>query len=120
MNTCRRILILEDDCLQAMDLECALQDAGFTVIGPAPTSASALKLIDNVELDCAVLDYNLARGTSIDVAVRLLDEGVPFVFVTGQMGKLLANEAAPRAEIFQKPYLQSELIRFVERRIEGR
>lgn len=120
MSTHPRILILEDDCLQAMDLEIALQYAGYRVIGPAPTSESALELLDNVALDGAVLDYNLAEGTSLEVAVRLRDEGVPFVFVTGQMGKLLANEAAPRAEIFQKPYNQSELIRFVERRIEGR
>ena len=119
MNNRHSILIVEDDALQAMDLELALQEAGFTVIGPASTSASALALIDDGVLDGAVLDYNLAEGTSLDVAVRLRSEGVPFVYVTGQMGELLANEAAPRAEIFQKPYIQSELLRFIGRRIMG-
>lgn len=117
MNTGHHILIVEDDALQAMDLEFALRDAGFTVIGPTGTPSSALSMIDKKLPDCAILDYNLADETSADVAARLRSEGVPFVYVTGQKEWLSADKSAPQAEVYQKPYIQSQLIEFIVARI---
>ncbi|MGB3247230.1 MAG: response regulator [Sulfitobacter sp.] len=117
MITGHHILIVEDDALQAMDLKFALGDAGFTVIGPAKTPLSAFSMIDETPPDCAILDYNLAHETSVDVAIHLHSEGVPFVYVTGEIEKLLADKTAPKAEVFQKPYIQTELIKFIARRL---
>ncbi len=115
MNARPRILLVEDDRLQAMDLTKALQDATFDVAGVASATKSALSLIDTVAFDFAVLDYNLKGATSVDVAIRLRCDGVSFVYVTGAIADLLANKAAPQAEIFQKPYVQSQLIDFIRR-----
>ena len=113
MKAGHHILIVEDDALQAMDLEFALQEAGFTTIGPAATPSSALSILDKKLPDYAILDYNLGHETSADVAVRLRSEEVPFVYITGQKKQLGADKSAPRAEMFQKPYIQSQLIEFI-------
>lgn len=113
MHIRNRILIVEDDMLQAMDLEIALLDCGYDVIGIAATSESALLLIAEGSPDFAILDYNLAQRTSIPVAVKLRDAQIPFVFVTGQLEPLLSDPSAPTAKAFQKPYSQSELLRFI-------
>lgn len=120
MKVGHHILIVEDDVLQAMDLEFALQDAGFTTIGPAATPSSALSILDDKLPDYAILDYNLAHETSADVAVRLRSEEVPFVYITGQKEQLREDKSAPRAEVFQKPYIQSQLIEFITRCINQR
>lgn len=120
VDTGHHILIVEDDALQAMDLEFALKDAGFSIIGPAGTPSSALSMIEEKVPDSAILDYNLAHETSADVAVSLRSEGVPFVYVTGQKERLRTDKSAPRAEVFQKPYIQSQLIEFITRLINRR
>jgi len=108
-----RILIVEDDILQAMDLEIALQDSGYDVVGIAMTNTWAFLLIDEVSPDFAILDYHLAQSTSIPVAVKLRDQQIPFVYVTGQVENLLTDATAPTARTFQKPYIQSELLQFI-------
>ena len=41
----RRILIVEDEFLIALDLEDALGELGWEVVGPAATVADALRLV---------------------------------------------------------------------------
>ena len=120
MEVGHQILIVEDDSLQAMDLEFALQDAGFSTIGPTGTPSSALSILDEKRPDYAILDYNLGHETSADVAVRLRSEEVPFVYITGQKEQLREDKSAPKAEIFQKPYIQSQLIEFITHCINRR
>jgi hypothetical protein len=40
------VLVVEDDFLIALDLECLLQRHGFRVLGPAATVAAALRLLE--------------------------------------------------------------------------
>lgn len=77
------ILIVEDEFLLASDLAQALESAGYKVVGPAPSVDIALKTIDASQPDAAVLDIQLSDGKSFPVARRLLELGLPFVFLTG-------------------------------------
>ncbi|MDG4878777.1 response regulator [Mesorhizobium sp. WSM4935] len=78
-----RILVVEDSFLVALDLSDELTDAGCDVVGPAPSVKQALKQIDGIELDGAVLDVNLQGERSFPLAEHLAARDVPFVFLTG-------------------------------------
>jgi DNA-binding response OmpR family regulator len=53
-------------------------------IGPAGTTQSALKLIEQEPIDCAILDVKLIDGTSVPVAEALAARGIRFVVATGE------------------------------------
>lgn len=81
--TGKRILIVEDEPLVALELGQVLNDAGAVVIGPAASAAHALALIGTEPVDAALLDGNL-QGEMVDaIALALQSRGVPFLFVSG-------------------------------------
>jgi len=100
----RRVLVVEDEVLVAMDLQATLEDAGCVVVGPAGTIEDALKLADQ-DLDCAILDVNLGGRSIQPVARALADRGVPHVYITGYQdpfqttGLVLRKPATPTAII---------------------
>jgi DNA-binding response OmpR family regulator len=78
-----RILVVEDDFLIAFDTTCHLEQAGFTVIGPAASVSQALALLHAQSCDAAVLDVHLVgTETSEPIARELLARRTPFVTVT--------------------------------------
>ncbi|WP_137179318.1 HWE histidine kinase domain-containing protein [Roseomonas sp. AR75] len=80
----RRILVVEDEPLVAMDVEQTLRDLGAAVIGPAGTVAEALRLVEQAGMpDAAVLDVNLGGQAAFPVADLLVRRGVPVLFATG-------------------------------------
>src|SRR6516165_7818743 len=79
----KRVLVVEDDYLVAMDIVRALERAGAEVIGPAPAIEAALDVLEQTVPDGAILDINLGGEMAFPVADALLARGVPFVFATG-------------------------------------
>src|SRR4030095_10534159 len=79
----RRVLVVEDEALVSMLLADLLTEAGCVVIGPAGTAQSALSLIEQEPIDCAILDVKLIDGTSLPVAEALAARGIRFVLSTG-------------------------------------
>lgn len=97
----RRILVVEDEYMLAMDLERELQDAGAQVLGPVPSVAAALQLVESTEaLDGALLDVNLGGEEIYPVAEELLARGVPVVLTTGYDHRAIPERFAdvPRCE----------------------
>ena len=78
-----RVLIVEDEFFIALDIGQQLADAGFEVIGPAPSVAKALSLVSEKGCDVAVLDVNLGGETSEPVARKLQESDKPFVVLSG-------------------------------------
>lgn len=78
----KRVLVVEDEMLLALDLEEGLRDAGCEVVGPAGSLRSALRLAENSDIDAAILDVNLAGERVFPVALVLSERGIPFVFAT--------------------------------------
>lgn len=109
----KRILVLEDEPLIAMDLEDLLISKGFTVVGPFSTSAAALEGLDEVAPEAALLDIYLFNSTSFDVARELRRRGIRYAFMTG----LVAPDVVPAdlrgAPIILKPYNDKELFAFL-------
>lgn len=79
----RRALVVEDEPLLAMDVADQLTDEGFEVLGPATSVADALRLLDELGCDVAVLDIHLGHENSEPVALALKSRGTPFVVVSG-------------------------------------
>lgn len=80
----RWILIVEDDCITAMDLAETLSAAGARVIGPAGTIDSAFELLGRRQQpDIALLDIEVEGAFVFDVADELMKRDVPIIFTTG-------------------------------------
>ena len=79
----RRILVVEDDPLIAMELADLLAGRGAEPMGPAPTVRAALAALAESRPEAAVLDLNLRGERSTPVAAALREAGVPFVLATG-------------------------------------
>ena len=80
---CWRIVIVEDDYFIANDLATDFAKVGLQIVGPVPSLAKALRLIEEGQIDGAVLDINLDGDKVYEVADALMSRGVPIVFVTG-------------------------------------
>ena len=78
------ILVVEDEYLVAADLARQISLDGSTVVGPAPTAAAALELLQTTaNVGGAVLDVRLGAETAFPIAEELRRRDIPFVFFTG-------------------------------------
>jgi DNA-binding response OmpR family regulator len=78
----KRILILEDDPLLALDLEDFFTELGAKVIGPVSSVEQALQAV-STGVDGAVLDLNLRGVYSYPVIEALAKAGTPLVVCSG-------------------------------------
>jgi CheY-like chemotaxis protein len=105
----RRVLVVEDEAVEALMLEDLLAQLGCIVVGPAATAESALTLIEREAIDCAVLDIKLVDGQVFPVADTLAARGVPFVFATAYPADALGARYAGAPHI-EKVYDREELL----------
>jgi CheY-like chemotaxis protein len=98
-NRPRRVLVVEDEALIALDIEAALKSNGCEVLGPVGTLAEAARLAADTKLDVAVLDINLGNEKVFTVADTLAKRGVPFVFLTGYETDILPERHHHRPSI---------------------
>ena len=108
-----KVLIVEDEALVSMLLEDLLDDLGCKVAGTAASVAKAMEVVDGVELDCAVIDMNLAGESSRPVAEALTAKGVPFIIVSGY-GEGGVRQDYPSAVVVGKPFQMEDLRRALE------
>lgn len=76
------ILLVEDEVLEASDLERILKQAGYSVIGPAGSVAEALVQIMQQGIDAAVLNTKLGQEPTTPVLDVLAFANVPFLLVS--------------------------------------
>lgn len=79
----RRILIVEDESLVAMELQECLDELGLEVVSSISTLAGAKVAAEKKEFDVAILDINIAGESVYPVAEILRNRRKPFIFVTG-------------------------------------
>jgi CheY-like chemotaxis protein len=78
-----RILIIEDEALVAMVFVDMLEEIGCEIVAVASTLDEGLARAREARFDLAVLDFNLGGVTSLPIADMLLEDGRPFLIVTG-------------------------------------
>jgi DNA-binding NtrC family response regulator len=79
----RRVMVLEDDVLIAMDMEDFLLGEGCQVVGPISNVEAALETVETGELDGAVVDLNLRGELSVPVIEALKSRGLPVIVCSG-------------------------------------
>ena len=81
-----RILIVEDDSQLAMTLKYLVEDnPRYQVVAISDDLNSSLEAAAEHRPDLALVDLRLAHGTTgFSVAVRLADDDIPVLFVTGK------------------------------------
>lgn len=114
----KNVLLVEDEPIVAMLVEDMLAGLGAQVIGPAAHVDEAVELAQNAQFDVAVLDVKLGGDSSARVAEVLRTRAIPYVLATGFDSPPLGSgdRAAP---LLQKPYLQEDLERALERALDG-
>ena len=110
----KTILIVEDDPFIAMDLQDTFEEAGYTVLGPVAAVDPGLKIIREWKPDIAMLDYNLGRETSIPLAQKLDEIAIPYVFLSGQVDRVITANSATEQKVIMKPFNSERLIACVD------
>ncbi|HEX7007548.1 MAG TPA: PAS domain S-box protein [Alphaproteobacteria bacterium] len=114
----KRILVIEDEPLIAMEIESYLTGAGCHVIGPAGTIKRATQLIADTACDAALIDANL-RGHPVDeLAAALTRRNIPFVFATGY-GRDALPGAFRDAPMLAKPFTERQALAALRELIGG-
>lgn len=105
----KRVLIVEDEPLIAVDLETAVLDAGGVIIARAATLEQALALAENDTFDGAILDLHLGADSSLEVLNTLQRRSIACVVHTGQSVPEFV-QSHPEVVVFDKPSLPELVI----------
>ncbi|MBC7950307.1 MAG: response regulator [Rhodospirillaceae bacterium] len=119
MTELGHVLVVEDDGILAMALADALTAVGYDVVGPAPTTKKALKLIETETIDAALLDVNLGSEHVDGVAQALANADIPFVFSTGYCSKSALPPAFANQMTLNKPYQTDQLLKVISKLVSA-
>lgn len=119
-----RILVVEDEVLIALELECLLEDLGHVTVGVAVSRPEAVALGRAQVPDVAFVDVHLVDGpTGIDVARALSeDPRISVVFMTANT-KRIPDDYAGALGAIAKPYSErvvGNVLAFLAARKAGR
>ncbi|WP_207513756.1 sigma-54-dependent transcriptional regulator [Longitalea luteola] len=90
----KKILIVEDQFIEANNLQIILERAGYHVCSIARSVPVALEIIEQEKPDMVLLDiYLQGHLTGIDLAVKLREKNIAFVFLSANSNKKTLDEA---------------------------
>lgn len=118
-----RCLVLDDEYLISLDIQEILEAAGAASVVTLSSAAEALSLLtSDSHFDLAVLDIRLGGGAegSMTVAMRLAEQGTPFVFLTGMRADEVETGPFPDAPVVEKPYQAPILIEALRKTLMAR
>jgi len=89
-----KILIVEDQYIEASNLELILLRAGYQVCDIARSVAAALKIISTEKPDMVLVDIQLqGRLTGIDLAKMLSQKNIAFIFISANSRQQVLDAA---------------------------
>ena len=107
-NKSLRILVVEDEPLIGMEIECTVEQLGHEVIGPVAELTDALVLAADCTIDCAMLDINIRGGKSYPVVELLLKRDVPVLLLSGYGVQTLPESLQEQTRL-SKPFTSDQL-----------
>lgn len=118
MTGTARVLIVEDQYLEALDAQDELTRAGYDCIGIANTAAEAALLAARERPHLILMDIRLASRTDgVEIAREIYEHhGIRCIFVTAQSDPAVRKNAESAQPLgwLEKPYTPAELIQAVE------
>lgn len=113
----KRILIVEDQFVEAYDLQLILEKAGYEITGIAHSAQMAKELIRGKKPDLVCLDIFLqGKETGIDLARRLKEDNIGFIYISANSSKKvldLAKETQPYG-FMVKPFREQDVLATLE------
>ena len=106
----RRVLIVEDETLVAMELADIVEASRGEVIGPFRTNRDALAALGRTRIDAAILDLNLADGDATPTAERLVATRVPILICTAGTFPRAMRTRWPDLPVHRKPIRGARLV----------
>ena len=106
-----RVLVVEDDPLTAALIAGEIEAASGHPVGPARSITEALRHIEEGSVEAAVLDMKLLDGAATQVALTLMDRGLPFVIMSARSLPSEILQRDPSIPVFQKPVKLSVAVR---------
>ncbi|HEY8896269.1 MAG TPA: sigma-54 dependent transcriptional regulator [Niastella sp.] len=90
----KKILIVEDQFIEADSLQMILEKAGYEVCSIARSVPIALEIVDNEKPDLVLIDIFLQGNlTGIDLAKKLGEKKIGFVYLSANSNKKTLDEA---------------------------
>lgn len=80
----RRILVVEDEVILAMEIVAEIEDNNGVVLGPVATLDAGIAALQEQRPDACIVNINLGREKVYNLADLLIDEDVPFVFASSE------------------------------------
>lgn len=108
----RRILVVEDVSIIAMELENILFDAGAAVVTVASGVEDGRDLVGPGRFDVAVIGIFL-DVSAVELALAIAESGCPIVLIASQPDGLVLSSPLDRARRVGKPYATTELVEAV-------
>jgi len=102
----KRILVLEDDPVIAVDLYFQLKRLGATQVFE-PTNQLALQYLVGHSVDAAIVDYTLRDGCCTPVLDLLAARHIPFIIISGDTFTM--RQASIDAPVLSKPVTPAEV-----------
>lgn len=113
-----RILIIEDNAIQALYLETVMNNMGFQETAKANSYDQAIKLIEDFKPELLLVDINLDDElTGIDVVKSLNGNSEPqVIYISGNSDRFYKNqiEGTKHLGYLVKPISQRELRHMLE------
>ncbi|HEX7118446.1 MAG TPA: response regulator [Longimicrobiales bacterium] len=113
MATPLRILIAEDEALNALALRSQLEALGHCIVGPARNGREAVDLVTRQAVDLAILDIRMPELTGLEAAEQIVrTRPIPIILLTGFGEPELASLAAsaPVFHYLVKPISLEDLV----------
>ena len=119
----QRILIVEDEALVAMNMEIALAEDGFDILGIVDNETDAVAAAIRLNPDAILLDITLRDGDGISAARSILKVLVTrIIFVSGNSDPvtLAAAQHLKPAGFIRKPFVTDRLAGLVRNALTER
>ncbi|MFT3934129.1 MAG: sigma 54-interacting transcriptional regulator [Chitinophagaceae bacterium] len=109
----KKILIVEDQFVEADYLRMMLHSAGYHVCEIARSVAEAIEIVKQEYPDLVILDIFLkGKQTGIDLAQQLKEDNTPFIYLSANSNEeiLMAAKATEPDGFLVKPFRQKDLM----------
>jgi DNA-binding NtrC family response regulator len=108
-----KILIVEDEFVEASYLRSMLNRAGYTVCGVARSVEKALELIEQERPGLVLLDITLSgKLTGVDLARQLKEQNIAFIYLSANSTEDVLTEAKATEPygFLVKPFRENDLL----------
>jgi DNA-binding NtrC family response regulator len=109
----QKILIVEDQFIEANHLRIMLQRARYTVCSVARSVEQAEEVLEKEKPDLVLLDiFLMGKRTGIDLAVQLREANIPFIYLSANSNEEVLNAAKATHPngFLVKPFREKDLL----------